>query len=198
MHHLAVFASAFTVSVAIFGQVPSIPLPGAEHHKMPLPAPGDTYVLETRAEDMEVVSAAARAWARAVPVRFIYKFGDCAGILPHRICVHYMSEAMFKEIAAENHYEASWVGATQPFPSSDGSEVFVNRDSHSPEQVVRHELGHAMGLEHDMALPNVMFPLISPLSEDITCRDIAQWYRIRKRTVPKGCQGDNRSMGSGK
>lgn len=164
------------LAVVLFGQTYTVPTPATP--------PGDTYIVETDGDPLDVMPSLT-LWSSQVPVTFLFHVGPtCEGVLPHRICVHLVSHTIFGETLAENHLPTSWVGVTL-FKNSakDGSEVFVDVSALWPDEILLHELGHAIGLDHDVA-GTIMYDSISPTADKITCRDVAQWYHVRKRAVP--------------
>jgi hypothetical protein len=137
--------------------------------------PGSLYVVWGEADGR--IDAAMDAWARAVPVSWVRAVGACGDeVLRGRICVNVLNGEKWGMGLKEFGMDGA-IGFTIGRGAVwDGGNVYVDGDGSAVVLTLEHELGHAMGLEHD-----VEGTLMHEKSDGspITCRDVNQWLRRR-------------------
>jgi hypothetical protein len=136
----------------------------------------------------DVIVTVAADWEEHVPVHFFPVVAKCSGVNDGIICVHAATREQIKKVnpAASNYTRyingAGHRGDTGGWFGRDGGECFI--DAGQPDiyfqPSVAHELGHAMGLEHQPDKGTVMYPGLDGISAWVTTEDAEQWRAIRQ------------------
>jgi hypothetical protein len=144
------------------------------------PARGDAYRVfistSFTVTQTEAVTAALYDWSGSVPVRFTLAMGDCPGVTDGVVCVRPGSG------------DGTWA-VTYGNEEHDGGDIRLDVGALGGllQGAAAHEIGHAMGLEHETgsADPVLMFPSSTAgrWSPIVTANDSQQWYRVRGRVA---------------
>ena len=164
------------------------------------PKPGDHYTVYLdpafSAEEDTQLTLSVEDWHAMIPALSLdVVIATCSGIHDKEICVHRRETAASS--AEEGVTLTCWgksgsKGDTSGWGGIDGGEIWldmtsINSSAYSHPFSLRttfsHEMGHAMGLEHNSE-GTVMFPDINGASITPTCEDVFKWYYVRGQNAP--------------
>lgn len=132
------------------------------------PAPGFPVELQQAAQ------AAVLDWERNVPVALVPKIQPCPGEprALNSLCIVPVTSIPSVpwepgELAGYTLGNEMWIAV--PLLEAD--------DAAHRQRLIAHELGHAMGLQHDVA-GTLMYPYSDLGSLVVTAKDVAQWHEV--------------------
>jgi hypothetical protein len=137
---------------------------------------------------VEVMAQAADDWEANVPVTIVLVVGECPGG-DTSICV---SAAPTGVGSGHDTFPCdgtdAW-GCTQRHEDGATTRFSSGMPAWAWGYVMRHELGHAMGLSHDPDMRSVMYPSTDAnlIINGVTCLDVRQWSALRGQSV--ACEG---------
>lgn len=152
--------------------------------------PGDRYsvALDPSMTDdqMQITMNAGQEWMDATGVYLQFSISD------HRCGDDYLQNSwgcIHVQTAPDSTFTPPAIGNTAEQPNPSGkigfsSNITIDQTITSREafyKAVRHEIGHAIGLEHEQG--TVMSPWIHDAPSHITCRDIGQYNAVRGRVA---------------
>jgi hypothetical protein len=154
-------------------------------------------------QDLELGVAAVDMWLAGTPdLRADVVIGPCSGAHPAMGCIHFSTGAVVSGYSGSG----TSLGITRrgfDVPELlagfvDGGETWIAVDRIAAqyptersvwlEQVVAHELGHVMRLEHPNNTNSGELMNAWADQPTLTCADVAQWYAIRGRKGPTPCE----------
>jgi hypothetical protein len=136
---------------------------------------------------------AAEKWESSTGVVFVphKDLIDCNK--PANICITIGTEGDIESIAGNDPLGGEWLGVTHRLIDYDYSTILIldallfpnlNPDTEAIriptlDSCILHELGHALGMQHDPQKHNVMYRSADGDEPYPTCRDIAQYFDLR-------------------
>jgi hypothetical protein len=140
--------------------------------------PGDTYDIvvdhSASVEFVEATANAARDWEDNVPVHLTVRWADGCHAGDHAICIHPVKTLPAPDLGLTRAAMGLW-----DFEDGADTQIIDSLRGDGLQQIITHELGHGMGLEHD-ALGTLMYWNMRAAALHVTAADVEQWHALRR------------------